>query len=179
MRGWFGCFCWGGLGALVVGWASALLSYYAIYVPSFRILGGATTGPMLASIAHRAHGLVWLGILMGAASGVCLARYLCCGAALKLHSEAPEAAVGLMIPLFALLLQLPSVDLLGGSVVGVGVSRNSATIIGMDIYTPEQQPDVPMGHAGGVFTFGHCKATYRDRSVVIITQLSIHNFPWR
>jgi hypothetical protein len=178
MRGWFSCLCWGVAGAFVGGWASALLSEYAIIEPTCHLLGGGATGSMLVDMAHHAHALVLTGMLMGAASGVCLARYLCFRPVVKMDPEVAPVAVGLLAPL---LLLLPSLGVFGGSLVGLQIDRSGATVVAMDVSTPERRPTVTESRRLGptVMTHGYMYASYNDRHVVVTMRCRYHPFPWR
>jgi hypothetical protein len=152
------CLWWGVLGSVIGGWCSALLADYALLTPAFSLMKNSEAATGLAAVAAHARVFVLAGLLMGAASGLCLAWHL------HLHSSVKNnQAAGVLSVLLGLIL-LPGLEVLRGSVTGLRVSTTSLTIITMDVLQSDKELSVPLGRAayGCGPRHGRCYTSFRD-----------------
>ena len=165
---------WGILGAILGGWVSAAIADATILMPAGRWLAG-TSGRGMALLADRSHALVLAGMLMGAASGFCWARWLSLRPVRKVHPAilAVTAVLGVLI--------LPGLQIFSGSVAGLHISSHGVTITTMEVLPPDQQPTVTVGRAmcqcgttGGRITMSYC-----DGARVVTVCCTYRRFPWR
>jgi hypothetical protein len=164
------CLWWGGLGSIVGGWSSALLADHALLTPALVLLKNPGSATGLAAVAAPARVMVLAGILMGAASGVCLAWHL------YLHpSKKRDLVAGWLSALLGIML-LPGLEVFSGTVAGLRISTTSVTIIRMDVLTSNDELFVPVGKA--VYCcgprHGTCYASFRDGSVVVAVRHSTY-----
>jgi hypothetical protein len=164
------CLGWGGLGSVVGGWSSALLSEHTLLTPALALLKNPEAATGLAAVTAQARVMVLAGMLMGAASGVCLAWQLYLHPSVKknLAAGVPAALLGIML--------LPGLEVFSGSVTGLRVSESSVAIIRMDVLTSNDELFVPVGKA--VYCcgprHGTCYTSFRDGSVVVAARCSTY-----